>query len=540
MKNITLTFIPFFSILTILLFSNSTISQCSMTYLSANASSCTNGVFEVTGQVEFTNPPTSGTLTVTNCSGDQQIFNAPFTSPVNYSINGITADGTAGCLVNAVFSAEPACTLTTNAYTEPICFCNMNSFNVSIGACDGGSGNYKVTGDLDFVNAPSTGTLNIEVDNGVTIYDTIINPTFTSSQTWSISNIPSDGAAITVTAYFSASAGCSLSVNSTAPVNCNCVADAGTFNASIAGNGVNDYVLCFGDQIDLSSNMDYTSPLDLSIPGINYDPGIWYLAYSCPPTVFPTTPLFDNFGAPNDSCFLGVVSFDVNFSDQNIFGQPSFAGTYTDNKIYYVPITTYSDTDGYYSVTTGTGPNCYDMGAIFGVTYLSNISNAEVVDTVLGTVTVTISGGYLEFFSGVYDVANNAAGSLSSATVDSSGGSFTISGLTGGSVWDYTVTDPNGCSVTVTDTLAGSLGVSELELEFKLAPNPSMDYVKINFPHSMNADIVVLNQVGEIVLTGTVEGSEKVLSIDRLSPGLYFLRISDKEHNYSVKRFIKE
>lgn len=95
-------------------------NTCSITSLSATASACdpaTNN-YSVTGSVGFTNAPATGTLTVSSsCGGTPQVFNAPFVSPMAYALNGLTSDGSA-CVVTAVFSADPACTLTQN-YTAP-------------------------------------------------------------------------------------------------------------------------------------------------------------------------------------------------------------------------------------------------------------------------------------------------------------------------------------------------------------------------------------------------------------------------------------
>ncbi len=71
----------------------------------------------LTGSVTFTNPPASGTLTVQVTGGGSQVFNAPFISPLNYSIAGLPSDG-ASKTVTATFSASPACS-NTAMYTAP-------------------------------------------------------------------------------------------------------------------------------------------------------------------------------------------------------------------------------------------------------------------------------------------------------------------------------------------------------------------------------------------------------------------------------------
>ena len=174
--------------------------------------------YTTSGIVEFTDPPLTGTLTVSDCNGNQQVFTAPFTSPINYNLTGQTADGLA-CDITAVFSDDVTCTQTLNP-TAPICLCNMDNFFASIGSCDGILNTFQVTGDMAFTSDPGTGFLIVEVDNGTTVYDTIINPPFTSPQTYSISGIPADGSGITVTVYFSDDPTCTATLNSNAPADC--------------------------------------------------------------------------------------------------------------------------------------------------------------------------------------------------------------------------------------------------------------------------------------------------------------------------------
>lgn len=93
---------------------------CSITALSATPSACdplTNN-YSVTGSITFVNPPSSGTLSVSSsCGGTVQVLNAPFVSSLAYALNGLTSNG-AACVITAVFSADPTCTLTQN-YTAP-------------------------------------------------------------------------------------------------------------------------------------------------------------------------------------------------------------------------------------------------------------------------------------------------------------------------------------------------------------------------------------------------------------------------------------
>ena len=83
---------------------NSPCFTCVINSVSALASPCdpVNSQYSVSGQIDFSNPPSSGTLTVTNSCGGSQTFNAPFNSPLNYNIPNLNASG-GSCTVTATF-----------------------------------------------------------------------------------------------------------------------------------------------------------------------------------------------------------------------------------------------------------------------------------------------------------------------------------------------------------------------------------------------------------------------------------------------------
>jgi gliding motility-associated-like protein len=422
---------------------------CTITNLTANIGACVVGpnTYSTTGQVDFTDAPTTGQLIVSDCNGNQQTFNAPFTSPLNYTLNGQTADGLP-CDVTAQFTDDPACTQTIN-YTAPQCLCNIDNFNANIGLCDQLTDTYTISGDVSYSTPPGAGTLIVEVDNGTSVYTTTISPPFVSPDNWSIPGIPSDGAASTVTVYFSANPGCSSTIAYNAPTSCACNADLGTFNATITGTSTNNYVLCFGDQIDINSNNDWTGPGEMfNPPGPVYDPGVSWLMYSCPPTVGVLPDPFNT--VPSDPCFLGLIS-DFNLSDINDLGWINAfpAGTFTDNTIYWVPITMYSITDGTYSYVNGTMP-CYELGAPFAVQYLPDYTFSITEDCATQSATITVNGGLPAIDGSLFSASNLLPVTASFAnTTCGDGGTITVTGLNGGDMYSFTVTDGNGCPYTI-------------------------------------------------------------------------------------------
>ena len=399
--------------------------------------------YDVAGTVYFTDPPTTGTLTITDCNGGSQVFNAPFGTSQVFNFTGLPQTGT-NCAFTAVFSADPACTITTNFLSPP----PITGFTLNQGNCINGF--YYLNGTVSFNNPPGAGTLTVSYNDGASTIDTVINAPFTSPENWSIT-APANGNPYTITVYFSGFPTCAVVTTGSAPQSCGCVANVGTFNTAITpNNGQNPYQLCFGDQFTLTSNGDNVDPDDIfSGP---YNPGIGYLIYSCPPTI-ATVPsnTFPHDNITNDPCFVGVVGFGNSFNDVNNLGAPSYAGAWTNNTIYYVPITFY-DTIGllYSNVFAGNLP-CYSMGQPYAVQYLTDITTVAVPDCQDSSVTVTVTGGLPEADGSLYTASNLLPANASFVNnTCTHGGNIVINGLQNGDMYSFDIVDANGCPSTVT------------------------------------------------------------------------------------------
>ncbi len=121
------------------------------TALTAVPSNCNAGnQYTVSGTVSFTAAPPAGTLTIASSCGGSQVFSAPFTSPVSYTLTGLAADG-ANCTVTASFG--PDCEI-SQTYTAP-----------SLPAVDAGVDVAVCTGDVTTLTA--TGAATYSWDNGL-------------------------------------------------------------------------------------------------------------------------------------------------------------------------------------------------------------------------------------------------------------------------------------------------------------------------------------------------------------------------------------
>jgi hypothetical protein len=84
------------------------------TQINATASICDSvtGTYSVSGQVSYQYAPDNGDLVVSTDCGQSVTIPAPWTSPVNYTITGLVADG-ATCNISASFTADPTRKLQT-------------------------------------------------------------------------------------------------------------------------------------------------------------------------------------------------------------------------------------------------------------------------------------------------------------------------------------------------------------------------------------------------------------------------------------------
>lgn len=443
---------------------------CFMSYFEANVGACDplTDTYDITGFIDFEDPPTTGDLIVEDCNGNQVIVaSAPFTvnaqgvGSETYTLAGLNADGLA-CDVSAYFSADPTCSITNLTYTAPVCQCNFEFMTLNQEPCNTTTNTFDVTGTLEFVSPPTTGTLTITDCNGES---TTFFPPFTSPMNWTLSGITPNGSTnCDVTATFSADPACTITVAYNHPQDCNCPVDAGSFSTSITGSSTSNgpYDLCFGDVLTVTPNGDFIPPADIGDDGtFSYNPGMWLLIYTCPPTIV----------APNDftadPCFWGA------WDTSNPNGPWDIDNIYGDNNTYwFVPLTFYDYVNGVYSYFY-TGTLCYDMGPAYEVTFLEDIQTTTTEDCFAGTATTTINGGTPANDGSLFNVVPGTLTPANATFVNTSapeGGTITISGLVDGDTYSYDIVDDNGCPVTVTGTFTG-LEDASFTYDFKYCVN---------------------------------------------------------------------
>lgn len=157
---------------------------CNITSISATTSPCnsTNNTYSVSGNVSFSDPPVTGTLTIINsCGGTPVVYNAPFVSPLSYSFTGLNANGQ-NCTVNVAFSDAQSCIGSRN-YPAPAgcvpCDLSIDGVEVDSTSCNGGC-----DGRITITASGSQGPFIYSINNGATtqssnIFNNICAGTYT-------------------------------------------------------------------------------------------------------------------------------------------------------------------------------------------------------------------------------------------------------------------------------------------------------------------------------------------------------------------------
>jgi gliding motility-associated-like protein len=369
---------------------------------------------------------------------------------------------------NISFTNNNSGTATTDcSIVAPVC--NFTGFTGTVSACNGSTNQYTLTGTISYTDAPTTGTLTLTNSCGGT---QTFNAPFGTSQNYTFTG-NSNGAACIITAVFSADASCSATLNYSAPPSCTCPAEVGTYVTSVTGNSNTLTMLCYGDDIDITSNNNWTAPdeiigaTDPLSPNYDplapvYDPGIAWLVYSCPPSVSlnPAMSSTTGLSIPDDPCLQGVVANTASISDVNDLSLINAfpAGTFTNNTVYLVPLTMYSLVDGIYSYVILPAADCFELGTPIAVQYLPQVTATQTQNCANGTVTATVSGGAAQLNGTNFTLVPGSISPASATAVNSTtsnGGNIIIGNLSTGA-YSFNVEDANGCPVTISGTYTGA------------------------------------------------------------------------------------
>ena len=416
-------------------------------------------------------------------------------------------------------TAETDCSIVTPSS------CFIDSLSATIGPCQTDN-SFDVNGFFRYENSPASGSVTVTVANSSGTQTQTFNSPFVNGQDFNFSlNMNSDGSPLTVSVSFSADPSCSLTLSGTSRPSCACVADVGTFSVTTSGTqNQNNVLLCYGDTLNIFPNGDWTPPAEATSPPAaqGYDPDIIWLVYSCPPTVATTPDL--NLFLTDDPCLVGVInSPDLSDSNDLFFINAFPPGTFTQNTVYFVPVTAYNVGSSPILlswVNTVPALPCYALGSPYAVQYLPNVTFSQSQNCAAGTVAATVSGGL--------PAVNNSAqftvvpGSLSPSTATfvnstaSNNGTITVGGLQNGDNYSFQIQDGNGCAITVTGNFVGGTPNSTTITYPKAAycqnepnPSPTLNGTSGGVYSSTNG-LSINNSSGLINLTASTPGTYTV------------------------------
>ncbi|MCX6307209.1 MAG: hypothetical protein NT040_19765, partial [Bacteroidetes bacterium] len=224
------------------------VHHCTMIAITTNQTACepSTNTFAVSGNIEFSNPPPTGTLTVTDSpSGISQVFGPPFTSPWPYSLPNIPCDG-AQHFINALFSDSLDCIKPPQEYSSPPPTCPQS---------------------LIFTVGPQTicaGTLNVPIsvfpDAGTQEYHFNYNP---PQPEVTISQINPGDPFITISFSPTATSGF-IEVYGTSTI---CPAQSATMQLAVTVNPLPNIVTSPASPLAICNNSPAVIDLSSSVPG---------------------------------------------------------------------------------------------------------------------------------------------------------------------------------------------------------------------------------------------------------------------------------
>jgi len=392
---------------------NCDIVYCSMTGLTAVPGTCdpaTNS-YSVSGQITFSNPPPGGQLVVTDNSGTTQSFNSPFTSPISYTLNGITSDG-ASHTITAYFTYAPSCSMTITYMAPASCVsCNATAGPTST-ICQGESVQLTATGGVTYSWSPTTGLSNPNISNP------IASPS--STTTYTVTTTDSQGCTASASVLITVTPSPTLTVTAS-PQNI-CVGQ----NSILTANGASTYSWSTGAST-ASITVTPTTTTTYTVTGYNGS-----CSSSATVVVNVSTNLNVTINANPPSVCIGGTSV-LTASGGSTYSWSTGGSTAS---ITVTPTATTT-----YTVTGSSGVGCSNTATV-----TVTVSSSPTISITAAPQSICIGGTSVLTASGASTYSWSTGGSTASITV------------TPTATTTYTVTGSSGvgCSNTATVTVSVS------------------------------------------------------------------------------------
>jgi len=242
----------------------------------------------------------------------------------------------------------------------------------------------------------------------------------------------------------------------------------------------------------------------------------------------PAIPLAANFSTTTQEyCVEDMIQFNDNSAGTISTYNWTFEGGNPMTSNLENPEVTYN--------TTGTYDVTLTINNVFGESTESKSEYIVIEDVPTSDFNFTIDDGLLQ----ITDNTNNADfyfwdfGDGSSSQI---AGDVSYSYSTPG-VYTLTLTASNGCGADVfqqtVNVITTSLENTFLGNEVSIFPNPTSDFLMIDFGEKLNSEVSVelINSLGKIILSKDLNNPSKIeeLNVSNISSGIYFIKVKDKK-----------
>ncbi|MCX6287265.1 MAG: hypothetical protein NTY96_09125 [Bacteroidetes bacterium] len=364
---------------------------------------------------------------------------------------------------------------------NPVVHCSMIAITANPASCNPGTNTFSVSGNMEFTNPPSTGTLTITDNTAVPPVSQSFNPTFTSPKAYNLTNIPCDGLTHYITAVFSDSTACTLTQQFTSP-GAICPTGIISGGGAICNDGLS--------QADVSINISGSSApytFTYAINGINQPPVSNYSG-SLPYHINTNVPgLYNLVSLTNPACPAGGSVSGSATVTVNPLPVATISGTTSVCQNSAVPLITFTGANATapytftYSlngganqfITTTSGnsvtlPTPTNAAGILTYTFLSvqDASPTACSQPQTGSATVTVNPLPTAGISGTTTVCQNATSPLITFTGASAVAPYTFTyNINGGAIQSVTTTSGNTSTIAAPTNGTGTFTYTLLSVQ---------------------------------------------------------------------------
>lgn len=100
----------------------------------------------------------------------------------------------------------------------------------------------------------------------------------------------------------------------------------------------------------------------------------------------------------------------------------------------------------------------------------------------------------------------------------------------------------NGCSASLSAVVENTVGVADAYRgpAFTLAPNPASEFLHLRLASAQTGVVEVFDAMGRLAIREALDGDALNISVGRLTPGAYVLRLLTPDRGMAVRRWIKQ